>query len=95
MCEGVSSDSGWEFVELQSFSFSRKRAIVCVENQEDMSYEGTPVKAPPVIRRKMMLPTPQQSSYSSIEAMQWQTEMEDQGSGWNARDRTVIAKMEQ
>ena len=53
-----------------------------------------------------MLPTPQQSSLSSIEAMQWQTEMEDQDSGskekevegqhrWNARDRTVIARMEQ
>ena len=23
MCEGVSSDSGWEVVELQSFSFSK------------------------------------------------------------------------
>ena len=44
MCEGVSSDSDWESVEPQSFSFSRKRSIVCVENQEDMSYGGTPVK---------------------------------------------------
>ena len=34
------------------------------------------------------------SSYSSIEAMQWQTEMEDQGSGWNARARALSAKME-
>ena len=42
-----------------------------------------------------MPPTPQQSSYSSIEVMPLQTEMEDQGSGWNACDRTVIAKMEQ
>ena len=41
-----------------------------------------------------MPPTPQKSSLSSIEAMQWHTEMEDQGSGLNARDRTVIAKME-
>ena len=42
-----------------------------------------------------MPPTPQQSSHSSLEAMQWQTEMEVQGSSWNARERTVIAKMEQ
>ena len=41
-----------------------------------------------------MPPSPQQSSYPSIEARQWQTEMEDQGIGWNARDRTVIAKLE-
>ena len=27
--------------------------------------------------------------------MQRQTEMEDQGSGWNSGERTVIAKMEQ
>ena len=67
MNEGVSSDSDWEHVEPQSFSFSKKRSIVCVENQEDVSYEGTPVKAPPQARR-MMPPTPQQSSYSSIEA---------------------------
>ena len=59
-----------------------------------MSYEGTPEKAPPAARRRMMPPTPQQSSYSSIEGMQRQTEMEDQGCGWTAHDRTVIAKME-
>ena len=42
-----------------------------------------------------MPPTPQQSLYSSIEGLQWQTEMEDQGSGWNARERAVIAKIGQ
>ena len=41
MCE---PDSDWEFVEPQSFSFSKKRSIVWVENQEEMSYEGTPLK---------------------------------------------------
>ena len=41
-----------------------------------------------------MPPTPQESSHSSIEVVQWQIEMEDQGSAWNACDRTVIAKME-
>ena len=87
-------DSDWELVEPESFSFSRKRPVVCAKKQQDMSYEGTPVKAPPTSRR-MMPPTPQQSSYSSIEATEWQTEMEDQGSGWNARERTVIANMEQ
>ena len=70
-----------------------------------MNCEGTPVKAPPS-RRKIMPPTPQQSLQSSIEAMQWPTEVEDQESGsyetefegehrWTARDRTVIAIMEQ
>ena len=53
-----------------------------------------------------MPPTPQRSLQSSIEAMQLQTEVEDQESGscemefegehrWTARDRTVIARMEQ
>ena len=36
MCEGVPSDSEWEFVEPQSFSFSKKRNFACVENQENM-----------------------------------------------------------
>ena len=60
-----------------------------------MSYEGTPVKAPPIARRRMMPPTPQQSSHSFIEDMQWQTEMEVQGSSWTARERAVIARMDQ
>ena len=95
----------WEIVEPQTFSFFRKRQAVCAEDQEGMNYEGTPVKAPPASRRKIM-PTPQQSSYSSIETVQWQTEVEDQESGSyekefegqhrrNVRDRTVIARMEQ
>ena len=69
-CEGASSDSDWEFVEPWSFSFSNKRSIVCVENQADVSFEGTPVKAPLAARRRMVPPTPQQSSHSSIEAVQ-------------------------
>ena len=47
MSEALLSDSDWEIVETQSFSFSRKRQAVCVENQEDMNYFGTRVKAPP------------------------------------------------
>ena len=67
MCEGVPSDSEWDFVEPQSFSFSKKRNFACAENQEDMNYEGTPVKAPPCPERRMMTPLPQQSSFSSME----------------------------
>ena len=70
-----------------------------------MSCEGTPVKAPPGSRRKMMPPTPRQSLQSSIEATQWQAEVKDQEGGsyekalecqhrWNALDRTVIVRME-
>ena len=66
-----------------------------------MSYEGTPAKAPPASRRKMMPPTPQQSSQSSIGAVQLQMVVEDQEFAyegeyrWTARDRVVIARMEQ
>ena len=49
-CDDVSVESDWEFVEPQSFSFSKKRSIVCAENEGEMSYEGTPVKAPPPLR---------------------------------------------
>ena len=42
-----------------------------------------------------MPPTPQQSSHSSMEAMQRQTETGVQGSSWTARERSVIANMEQ
>ena len=98
MSEALLSDSDWENVEPQSFSFSRKRQAVCVENEEGMNFDGMSVKAPPASRRKIMPPTPQQQS--SIEAMQLLMEVEDQESGScemqrTARDRTVIAKMEQ
>ena len=42
----------------------------------------------------MDAPTPQQGSHPLIEEMQWQAEMKVQGSIWSARERTVIAKME-
>ena len=99
MSEALASESDWESVEPQSFSFSKKRQAACVENQEGMSSEGTPVKAPPASRRKIMPPTPQQSLQSSSEATQLQTEVEDQEfegeHRWTARDRTVVARMEQ
>ena len=48
MSEALLSDSDREKFEPQPFSFSRRRSsVVCVENQENMSFEGTPVKAPP------------------------------------------------
>ena len=65
---------------------SKKRSV-------GTSYEGT--------QKKMMPPTPQQSSHSSIEAMQWHTEVRGPGwrqlgqHWWNARDRVVIALLEQ
>ena len=74
ICEGVSSGSDWESVEPQSFSFSKKRSIVCVEHQEDMSCAGTPAKAPPTSRRRMMPPTPQQSSSRPCSGeLKWRT----------------------
>ena len=106
MGEALLSDSDCEIVEPQSLSFSRKRPVFCVENQEDMNYDGTPVKAPPASRWKIVPPTPQQSLQPSMEAMQLQMEVEDQENcsygmehggehGWTARDRVVIARMEQ
>ena len=80
----------WEFVEPQSSSLSKKRAYCWTVSQEGMVYESSPVTAPPLSRRRMM---PPQSSQSSIEEVQRQIEVEDQT--WNARERTVIARMEQ
>ena len=79
------SDSEWEFVESQSFSFSKKRKFACVENQEDINYEGTLVQALPCRKRWMRTPLPQQSSFSPME----------EGSPWSAEERTPIARMEQ
>ena len=74
--EDVSLDSDWAFVEPQSFSFSKKRSIVGEDNRGEMSYEETPVKAPPNTRRRMMPPMPQQNSHSSTDERQWQAEIE-------------------
>ena len=58
-----------------------------------MRYEGSPVNAPPLSRRRMMSPTPLQNTYSSFEEEQVHFEVEDQI--WSARDRTVIARTKQ
>ena len=86
VCEDVPSDSGWDFLWNRSLlSISKKRNFACVEGQEDMNYEGTPKKASPCPKRRMITPLPQQSSFSSME----------EESRWSARERTAFARMEQ
>ena len=94
-CEDVSLHSDWDLLSRSPFlSPSKNRSIVLEENRGEMSHAVTPVKARPNTRRRMMPPTPQQSSHSSTDERQWQAEMEVQGSIWSARERTVIAMME-
>ena len=56
----VSLDLDWEFVESQSFSFSMKRPFVGTVCQDIMTC-GSPVKASPLTRRRMMPSTPQET----------------------------------
>ena len=88
-CDGFSCCSDLEYVEPQSFSFSKKRAHYCTITQEEM-YESTQVNAPPLSRRRMRPPTPLQNSNSSFEEEQGRFEVEDQM--WSARERTIIAR---
>ena len=46
--DGFSFCSGWECVEPQSFSFSKKRAHSWTVKQEEMRFEGSQAKAPPL-----------------------------------------------
>ena len=48
---------------------------------------------PPITRRRMTPPTPMQISYTSFERKQGS--FEEEGRGWNARDRTIIARTKQ
>ena len=66
-CDGSSLCADREFVEPQSFSFSILRAHCCTDTQEEMRYEGSPVKAPPITRRRMTPPAPMQNSCTSFE----------------------------
>ena len=93
MCDVSSMCSDREFVEPQSFSFSKKRAHCCTDTQEEMRYEGLPVKAHPLSRRRMTPPTPVQNSNTSFEREQGS--YEEEGRGWNARERTIIARTKQ
>ena len=86
--------------------FPEKREAFFVESQEDMNFDGTPLKAPSASRRRIMPPTPQQSPQPTLEGTPLRMEVEDQEFGacekeyevehrWTARDREVIAKVEQ
>ena len=63
------------------------------ETQGAMGYEGSPVKAPPNTRRRMMPPTQQQISHSSTDEIQWQEKLEAQ-SLWSIQERRMMAAME-
>ena len=45
--DDVSLDLDWEFVESQSFSFSKKRAHSWTVTQEEMRYESSSARTPP------------------------------------------------
>ena len=82
-CDVSSMCSDREFEEPQFFSFSKKHAHCCTDTQEEMWYEGSPVKAHPLSRRWMIPPTLMQNSYTSFEREQGS--YEEEGQGWNAR----------
>ena len=69
--------SDWEYVEQQSFSFSKNRAYCRTITQEEMRHESTQVKSPPYSRRRMRPPTPLQNWNSSLEEEQGRFEVED------------------
>ena len=83
VCGVCSCCSDWEFVEPQSFPFSKKR--VWTATQEEMMYEDSPVKALPPSRRRMTPPAPLKNSYSSFEGEQGYCEVENQN--WRAREK--------
>ena len=61
--------------------------------KEEMLFEGSRRKAPPIARRRMTPPTPLQNSYTSFEGEQGSYEGEARG--WCARERTIIARTKQ
>ena len=79
-----------DFVEPRSFSFSPKRTPCCTDTQEEIRYQGSPVKAHPLSRRRMTPLTPMQNSYTSF--VREQGSYEEEGRGWNARERTIFAR---
>ena len=64
--DDVSLDPDREFLESLSFSFSKKRPFIGTVFQEIMRYEGSPVKASPLTRRRMILFSPQHSSIRRV-----------------------------
>ena len=79
-------------VEPQSFPFFKKRALCKASTQEEMRYEGSQVKALPITRRRMTLPTLVQNSFTFFERDQGSYE---EGRSWDARERTIIARTKQ
>ena len=92
-CDVSSRCSDWGFVQPQSVSFSKKRALWCTSTQVEMRYEGSQVKAPPIARRRMTPPTPMRNSHTSF--VREQRSYEGESRGWNARERTTIARTKQ
>ena len=89
LCDVSPCGSDGEFCGPQSFS--KKRAHCGTYTQEEMRYEGSPVKALPLSRR-MTPPTPMQDSYTSFVIDHGR--YEEEGRGWNARERTIIARIQ-
>ena len=58
-----------------------------------MRYEGSPVMAPPLSRRRMTPPTPMQNSYTCF--VRDHGRYKEEGKGWDARERTIIARTKQ
>ena len=83
-CDVPPCCSDGEFVEPQSFSFSKKRAHCCTHTQEEMRYEGSPLIALPLSRRRMTPPSLVQNSYTSF--VRDHGRYEEEGRGWNARE---------
>ena len=71
---------------------SKKKHAHC-GTQEEMRFEGSPVKALPLSRRRMAPPTPLQNSFSSC--VRDHGRYEEEGRGWNARERTIIERTKQ
>ena len=90
LCDVSPCCSDWELVEPQSFSFFKKRAHCCTDTQEEVRYEGSPVIAPPLSRRRMTPPTHVQNSYTYF--VRDHGRYEKEGRVWNARERTIIAR---
>ena len=57
LCDVSQCGSDWEFVEPQSFS---------TDTKDEMRYEGSPLKAHPLSRRRMTPRTSVQNSYTSF-----------------------------
>ena len=77
----------------RSLFLSKKRAHSWTVTQEEMRDGSSSAEAFPPSKRRMMPLTPVQRSHSLYEERQRQIEVEDQI--WSARDRTVIAQLEQ